>query len=180
MPAQVTASHDLTGVQSGVFGVPLRHHGNSVLSIEEAHGVLELINSLIGKPWKAYNDPDAAPLGPGDIMVVTPYNAQLNIIKDLLAANDLAQVPVGTVDKFQGQEAVVAIISMAASSGSEVNRGMDFLLLKNRLNVSVSRAKWAAYVLYSPLLFDYLPTSPEQLVQLGNFMNLVALEHHLN
>ena len=180
LPAQVTASHDLTGVQSGVFGVPLRHHGNSVLSIEEAHGVLELINSLIGKPWKAYNDPDAAPLGPGDIMVVTPYNAQLNIIKDLLAANDLAQVPVGTVDKFQGQEAVVAIISMAASSGSEVNRGMDFLLLKNRLNVSVSRAKWAAYVLYSPLLFDYLPTSPEQLVQLGNFMNLVALEHHLN
>lgn len=180
LPAQVTSGHKLTGVESGVFGVPIPHFGNSVFSIEEARGVLELINSLIGKPWKAYNDADATPLGPSDIIVVTPYNAQLNTIRDLLSANGLAQVPVGTVDKFQGQEAAVAIISMAASSGNEVSRGMDFLLLKNRLNVSVSRAKWAAYVLYSPGLFDYLPKSPEQLGQLGSFMELVALERHLN
>ena len=63
-----------------------------------------------------------------------------------LDAAGLTDVPVGTVDKFQGQEAVVAIVSLAASSAADVPRGVEFLLLKNRLNVAISRAKWAAYL----------------------------------
>jgi superfamily I DNA and/or RNA helicase len=82
-------------------------------------------------------------------------------------------VPVGTVDKFQGQEAAVSIVSLAASSAAEVPRGLEFLLLPNRLNVAISRAQWAAYLLYSPALTEYLPTNVTALAHLSAFISLV-------
>ena len=85
-------------------------------------------------------------------------------------------MPVGTVDKFQGQEAAVAIVSLAASSAADVPRGVEFLLLKNRLNVAISRAKWAAYLVYSPGLLDTLPRRPEGVAQLSAFIRLVGAE----
>ena len=75
-----------------------------------------------------------------------PYNAQLTLVRAALDAAGFTEVPVGTVDKFQGQEAAVAIVSLAASSAAAAPRGVEFLLLKNRLNVAISRAKWAAYL----------------------------------
>ena len=81
---------------------------------------------------------------------------------------------VGTVDKFQGQEAPVVIVSMAASSSEDVPRGMEFLLSRNRVNVAVSRGQWAAIVIRSPRLTDYLPATPEGLADLGAFIGLTA------
>jgi uncharacterized protein len=79
---------------------------------------------------------------------------------------------VGTVDKFQGQEAAVAILSMAASSHGNVTRGIGFLLDRNRLNVAVSRGQLAAYIVRSDVLTDFAPRSTRDLVALGAFLRL--------
>ena len=95
-----------------------------------------------------------------DLIVVTPYNAQLDAVRAALDAAGFTDVPVGTVDKFQGQEAAVAIVSLAASSGRDAPRGLEFLLLRNRLNVAISRAKRTAYLIYSPGLLDTCRARP--------------------
>ena len=104
--------------------------------------------------------------------MVAAYNAQVQLIQHELRAAGLRGVRVGTVDKFQGQEAPVVIVSMAASAAAEVPRGMEFLLSRNRINVAVSRGQWRAVVVRSPELTNYLPTRPEGLEQLGGFVGL--------
>ncbi|MGZ4662887.1 MAG: AAA domain-containing protein, partial [Arthrobacter sp.] len=84
----------------------------------------------------------------------------------------LLRVKVGTVDKFQGQEAAVVIVSMACSAVAEAPRGMEFLLSTNRINVAVSRAQWRAVIVRAPELTNYLPTHPAGLEQLGRFIGL--------
>ena len=108
---------------------------------------------------------------------LTPFaniRPQLQCVRAALDAAGLHDVPVGTVDKFQGQEAAVAIMSLAASSAAEVPRGIEFLLMRNRLNVAISRAKLAAYLLYSPALLDDLPRTPLGVAQLSAFARLVG------
>jgi len=85
-----------------------------------------------------------------DGMVVAAYNAQVNALREALPD----AVRVGTVDKFQGQEADVVLYSMASSSGEDVPRGLEFLLSRNRLNVAVSRARCLAYLVASPRLLE--------------------------
>ena len=85
-----------------------------------------------------------------DVIVVAPYNAQVNLLRELLPVD----VRVGTVDKFQGQEALVVLYSMASSSGQEIPRGLEFLLSRNRLNVAISRAQCLAYLVCSPRLLE--------------------------
>ena len=112
------------------------------------------------------------PLDAADILVVAAYNAQVNVIRDALDGAALAGVRVGTVDKFQGQEAAVVIVSMACSAVAEAPRGMEFLLSRNRINVAVSRGQWRAVIVRAPELTNYLPTHPEGLEQLGGFIGL--------
>ena len=78
----------------------------------------------------------------------------------------------GTVDKFQGRQAPVVFVSMTASSIDDVPRGISFLLNRNRLNVAVSRAKYLAVIVRSALLTDYLPATPDRLIELGAFLAL--------
>ncbi|MEE2815239.1 MAG: AAA domain-containing protein, partial [Actinomycetota bacterium] len=85
-------------------------------------------------------------------------------------------VAVGTVDNFQGKEAVVSITSLAASSGRDAPRGPEFLLLQNRLNVAISRAKSVAYLVHSPALLDDLPWTPEGVARLSAFAHLVGAD----
>jgi uncharacterized protein len=85
-----------------------------------------------------------------EIIVVAPYNAQVNLLRSMLPA----EVRIGTVDKFQGQEALVVVYLMASSSGEEIPRGLEFLLSRNRLNVAISRAQCLAYLVCSPRLLD--------------------------
>jgi uncharacterized protein len=81
-------------------------------------------------------------------------------------------VRVGTVDKFQGQEAPVTIVSMTASSPAEVPRGMGFLLNRNRVNVAISRAQWLTVLVRSKQLTSHLPRTPRQLLEMGGFIGL--------
>ena len=105
---------------------------------------------------------------------MTPYNAQQVTVEEALGAAGFGAVPVGTVDKFQGQEAAVAIVSLAASSGRDAPRGLEFLLLQNRLNVAVSRAEHTAYIVYGTGLLDDLPRTPDGVTRLSAFGRLVG------
>jgi len=177
-----TALRRLEGVDPGVHVVPVRHRGNATCSDEEAEEVARLVRDLIGREWVGAEGGagDSAvvheprPLRADDIIVITPYNAQQVAVEEALAAAGLPDVPVGTVDRFQGKEAVVAILTLAASSGREAPRGLEFLLLRNRINVAISRAMQAAYVVYSPSLLDDLPRTPEGVARLSAFARLVA------
>jgi predicted RecB family nuclease len=164
----------LDGIEPGLHPLPVAHTLNSTSSPEEAEVVTELVGSLLGRDWTV--DGATAPLGQGDLIVVAPYNAQVEVIRQRLALAGWHDVSVGTVDKFQGREAAVAIVSLAASSAEEVPRGLEFLLLANRLNVAISRAQWAAYLLYSPALTDALPHNAGTLAQLSAFIDLVEGE----
>ena len=171
--APAAADRSLEGLSPGLSVVEIDHHDNRTESPEEADAVVDLVRSVIGRAWW---DPsaseDARPLGPGDILVVAPYNAQVNLIRRTLADVGLEGVRVGTVDKFQGQQAPVAILSMTASSHGDVPRGMGFLLSRNRINVAVSRAQWHAYIVRSTALTSYMPSTVDDLLQLGAFAGL--------
>lgn len=166
----VTAARELAGVAPGVDTLFVEHAGNSTFSAEEAAAITAAITGLIGAPWTAAAGEEPRPLGPGDVLVVAPYNAQVSLIRAQLAAAGLGEVLVGTVDKFQGREAAVVFVSMTASSADEVPRGMGFLLSRNRLNVAISRGKWRAVIVRSPALTDYLPSTPAGLTELGAFI----------
>jgi uncharacterized protein len=179
--APCTALRALEGVAPGVHPVPVAHRGNAVASSEEAGEVVRLVQDALGRSWTPSDEVDgvvtalpARELTPDDVIVVTPYNAQQVEVEEALAAAGIAGVRVGTVDRFQGQEAVVAIVSLAASSGRDAPRGLEFLLLQNRLNVAVSRAQFAAYVVYSPGLLDDLPRTPDGVTRLSAFARLVG------
>lgn len=178
-----TALRRLEGIRPGLVPIPLRHHGNATQSLEEAAEVARLVTDLIGREWTdaATDDSDGAsvalpprPLEQADLIVVTPYNAQQVAVEAALAAAGFPDVPVGTVDKFQGKEAAVAIVSLAASSGRDAPRGLEFLLLRNRLNVAISRAMHTAFLVYSPGLLDDLPYTPEGVARLSGFARLVG------
>jgi uncharacterized protein len=134
---------------SGIRWVPVEHEGRSQSSVEEADRIAEMVRGLDGA---SYIDAKGAehPLKREDVMVVTPFNAQLKCLEARLPEG----VRAGTVDKFQGQEAEVVFFSLATSSGAEVPRGLEFLLSRNRLNVAVSRARCVAAVVASPGLLD--------------------------
>jgi predicted RecB family nuclease len=176
-----TALRELDGVEPGLISVPVRHHGNSTQSVEEAAVVAGIVRDLVGRAWTGILIGDAGettrlparPLEQGDIIVVTPYNAQQVAVEQALVDAGFPDVPVGTVDRFQGQEAAVAIVSLAASSGRDAPRGLEFLLLRNRLNVAISRAMHTAYLISSPGLLDDLPHTPEGVVRLSGFVRLV-------
>jgi len=164
----------IDGVAPGLHPIPVRHLGNATESSEEAAEVLRLVRDLVGRAYTDESDAPARPLTPRDIIVVAPYNAQRQLVADTLAVAGFGEVPVGTVDNFQGKEAVVSITTLAASSGKDAPRGPEFLLLQNRLNVALSRAKSVAYLLYSPALLDDLPWTPEGVARLSAFARLVG------
>jgi len=169
-----TDARELSGVEPSVHVVAVEHRGNDVQSPQEAAAVVDLVRGLQQQTWQEAPDFPARPMTPADVLVVAPYNAQGALLRRELDAAGFGDTRVGTVDKFQGQEAPVVIISMTTSSADEVPRGMDFLLNRNRLNVAISRGQWAAYVVRSVELTDFLPTAPARLAELGAFIRLGA------
>jgi uncharacterized protein len=144
-----------------------------VESLAEAQRVSELVAQALRWSWR--ESAQAAPrrMRQADILVVAPYNAQVALIRRTLDDAGHHEVRVGTVDRFQGQEAPVAIMSMTASTPADLPRGIDFLLSANRVNVAVSRAQWRAIVVGSPALTDYLPATPGGLSTLGRYLGLL-------
>jgi uncharacterized protein len=133
--------------------------------LEEVEVVGRIVADLV-KKGRGWVDAEGRrqPMTGEDILVVAPYNAQVSLLAERLAGTG---VQVGTVDKFQGQEAPVVIYSMATSSPEDAPRGMEFLYSLNRLNVATSRARCAAIVVASPALFTPECKTPRQM-QLAN------------
>ena len=148
---------------SGLRYVPVEHHGNHNCSPEEAQVVGDLVNGIL-KSNATWIDRDGQerPVTLQDIVIITPYNAQVFEIQQLLPG-----ARVGTVDKFQGQEAPISIYSTATSSHVDAPRGMEFLYSLNRLNVATSRAKCLSIMVSSPQIFEAECRTPRQ-IQLAN------------
>lgn len=168
----------LLGWEPGLYLREVEHQGNTTSSIEEANEVVRLAEQFIGAQWieDLEKPQDARALEPADILVVAAYNAQVDLIAQKLSDAHLLDadggVRVGTVDKFQGQEAPVVLVSMAASSAGDSARGAEFLLSPNRLNVAISRGQWCAVLIASENLTNFLPATPAGLAQLGGFVRL--------
>ena len=146
---------------SGLAYVEVPHDGNRNASDEEAEVVARIVELISGDrvAW-TYGAGTPMPIAQGDVLVVAPYNAHVTRLSARLAGT-IARV--GTVDKFQGQEAPVVVYSMAASRPADAPRGMEFLYSLNRLNVATSRAKCLAIVVASPELFEPECQSPDQM-----------------
>ncbi|MGB3894029.1 MAG: TM0106 family RecB-like putative nuclease [Mycolicibacter sinensis] len=153
-------SHDSSCEQQNtVAGTGLRwlraeHRGNSTSSVQEAELIAAEIARLVGTIWTD-EDGDENPLTVSDFMVVAPFNDQVRMIREQLDAKASTRgVVVGTVDKFQGGEAVVVFFSMTTSTGEDISRGADFLFSRNRLNVAISRARCLAYLVCTEKLLN--------------------------
>jgi uncharacterized protein len=148
-----TGHHKISGKgslpSSGIYFNEIAHVGNAQTSHEEADRICELYSSLLGAIFTDRSGHTRV-IGVEDILVVSPYNAQVNLLTEKLPKN----ARVGTVDRFQGQEAPACLISMATSSAEEMPRDIEFLFSLNRLNVALSRAQALAIVVTSPRLLD--------------------------
>jgi uncharacterized protein len=144
---------------AGLWFVPVVHEGNQNRSDEEADVVRRIVNDLLesGTSWVNMGGVKS-PIRPEDILIVAPYNAQVFNIADRLP-----KCRVGTVDKFQGQEAPIVIYSMAMSSPEDAPRGMEFLYSLNRFNVASSRARCACILVASPRLLEPECRTPRQM-----------------
>jgi predicted RecB family nuclease len=147
---------------AGLWYVPVEHEGNRNSSAEEVESIAKIVKGLLRPEVRFFRGTESRRLKTEDILIVAPYNAQ---VSDLLGR--LPEMRVGTVDKFQGQEAPVVIYSLTTSSPEDAPRGMEFLYSLNRLNVATSRAMSAVIVVGSPKLFEPECRSPRQM-QLAN------------
>jgi uncharacterized protein len=153
---------------TGIRWLPVAHEGDATDSVDEAAVIAALVRDLLAADarWTSRRGVTAR-IELADIVVVTPYNAHVERIAVALGDAGFAGARVGTVDKFQGQEAPISIYSMATSTPEEAPRGMEFLYSLNRLNVATSRARCAAIVVASPALIRVTCHSPRQM-QLAN------------
>ena len=143
---------------TGVRWLPVEHHGNANSSEEEADAVVQLYCDLLRGTWIDAQG-IGAPISPRKILVIAPYNAQV----ELLTARLPTGARVGTVDKIQGQQAAAAIYSMTTSSQEEMPRTMEFLYSLNRLNVATSRGRCLAIIVASPKLLEVRVHTPFQM-----------------
>ena len=156
----------------GLRFIPVEHAGNTNASAEEAECVAALIRELLagGAAW-VDREGVRKPLTLQDVLVVAPYNAHVAVLRSTLPVG----ARVGTVDKFQGQEAPIVIYSMATSTADEAPRGMEFLYSLHRLNVATSRARCVAAIVANPALLTPDCRTPEQMRLANPFCRFLEL-----
>ena len=161
---------------SGLFYVPVPHDGNQNSSPEEAERVADIVRSIIAQhaTWTNRHG-EERPVSLDDILIVAPYNAQVSEI-----AGRLPGARVGTVDRFQGQEAPVVIYSMTTSSPEEAPHGMEFLFNRHRLNVATSRARCVCILVGNPRLFEPECRTPEQMRMANAFCRYLELAQRVD
>ncbi|MGH8045124.1 MAG: DEAD/DEAH box helicase, partial [Stenotrophomonas sp.] len=133
----------------GLRFVDVHHAGRTQRAPEEARRLVTSYRALLGSHWTDRHGVRHR-IGTDDILVVSPYNMQVELLKRTLPEG----ARVGTVDKFQGQEAPVVLVSMATSSGDDLPRNIEFLYSRNRMNVAISRARCLAVVYANPRLLE--------------------------
>jgi uncharacterized protein len=154
---------------TGIRMIGIEHEGNRSQSVEEAERVAAEVALLLKDGVFSDRNGKERQLALEDILIVAPYNAQVRCLKEHLPEG----IRVGTVDKFQGQQAPVVIFSMASSGGDDISHGLSFLLSSNRLNVAISRAQALAVVICSPGLFTARCTAVDDM-RLVNLLCRVA------
>ena len=148
LPAGVSGLRSLAA-GNGLVIDAIEHAGRSQSSWEEADAVADAIRALLGTPFTDERGIVRA-VGMNDVLVVAPYNAQVRRLRQRVPAG----VRVGTVDKFQGQEAPVVLISMASSTAEDAPRGIGFAFDRHRVNVATSRAQCRVVLVCAPRLLD--------------------------
>ncbi|HVA32666.1 MAG TPA: DEAD/DEAH box helicase, partial [Candidatus Baltobacteraceae bacterium] len=156
---QAVSSPGLSG--TGLRYLPVDHVGNSQRSDEEAERIVHEVDLLLQGTVRDIHGVTRK-LQPADIIVVTPYNAQVRRLRRALDGAGFAGVEAGTVDKFQGREAFVVFFSTAASSAEEAPRGIGFIFDRQRFNVAISRARALAVMVGSPALLNHRAGSVEE------------------
>lgn len=157
------------GQEQGLAFEPVEHGGNSTASDEEVEHIAALVERLHGRPYQLSNGRQGL-LGRDEILITAPYNLQVNRLKRRLDG----KARIGTVDKFQGQEAPVAIHSLTASDGEAAPRGLDFLLASDRLNVAISRAQCLSIVVGSPQLATGISSRIHNVEQVSRLCRLMT------
>ena len=163
---------------SGLYWLPVQHEGCSVRSVAEVAAVVKIYASVLGKQFTDKHG-NTRPIEPRDIFVIAPYNAQVQELRRQLLANQVAvsfgvtedslRQRVGTVDKAQGSEAPIVLVSYTSSSANDIPRNFEFLYSKNRFNVAVSRAQAITVVVASPELLNVNCKTIDQ-VRLANML----------
>jgi hypothetical protein len=136
-------------LSAGILFRDVYHFGCSQKSEEEADELQKLYANLLTQRWRD-KDGVERPICNDDVVVVSPYNMQVNLLREVLPTD----ARIGTVDKFQGREAAVVLISMVTSSAEELPRDIEFLFSRNRLNVAISRARCLAVIVANPRLLE--------------------------
>ncbi|MDC0922484.1 TM0106 family RecB-like putative nuclease [Gammaproteobacteria bacterium] len=152
----------------GIEYIPVEHIGNEQASLEEALKIKEIIKSLL-RSTKTNRDRLETEVTKEDILIVTPYNHQVRLLSDTLGSS----FNIGTVDKFQGREAPIVIISMASSNALTSPRGLSFLFDPNRLNVAISRAQSLAILVASRELERPIATSQKEMKLSNLYLDLI-------
>ena len=160
---------------TGLRFVAVSHERRISDSEEEAAAIAESVDRLL-RSRASWTDAEGAThaLTAQDVLIITPYNRQIG---ELASRPELRELRIGTVDKFQGQEAPISIYSMATSSADEAPRGMEFLYSLNRLNVATSRAKCLAVVVASPGLLAVRCRTPRQMHLANALARLFEMAH---
>jgi len=160
---------------SGLRYLPVDHSGNQNCSPEEVEAIGNLVQAVLtdAATW-VDRDGRERPVALDDILIITPYNAQVFEIRRRIPG-----ARVGTVDKFQGQEAAIAIYSIATSSHADAPRGMEFLYSSNRLNVAISRAKCVSILVGSPRILEAECRTPRQMQLANAFCRFLEMAVHL-
>ncbi|HWB90749.1 MAG TPA: TM0106 family RecB-like putative nuclease, partial [Puia sp.] len=162
---------------AGLWYVPVGHEGNTSSSPEEVAVVQDIISRLInGKVSYTDQAGKTRPVTAADIKVITPFNAQVSLLTGGLPK----EVQVGTVDKFQGQEAPIVLFSMATSRPEDAPRGMEFLYSPNRLNVAVSRARSTFILVACPLLLEPDCRNVRQMQLANAFCRLIEMRRGIS
>jgi predicted RecB family nuclease len=156
--------------EEGIHIIEATHEGCSQKSIEEGAIIKSLYQLLLKQQFKENGKAPRA-LTRDDILVVTPYNVQVNYLRSILPEG----AKVGTVDKFQGQEAPVVLVSMVTSSAEDLPRNIEFLYSKNRLNVAISRAQCLSVVVMNPNLVEVPCKTVEQMKLVNTFCWLTGV-----
>jgi predicted RecB family nuclease len=163
------AGGTLVTKECGIVFSPIEHDGSTQRSDEEVERVVDIYHELLGRQFTA-SDGAKKPIILGDFLFISPYNAQVRALEAALP--DGARV--GSVDKFQGQQAPVCILSLCSSCGEYGSRGLKFILDRNRINVAISRAKCLAIVIGDPRIAGDTATSLEAMQLLNLFCKIVA------
>ena len=160
---------------SGIHYIEMNHKNNVQTSVEEFEVIRDLLKDMIGLEFD--DEGETRKLTIDDFLIISPYNTQVNLLISKLEESKFKNPKVGTIDKFQGQEAPITIISMTSSDSDALPRNKEFFFSRNRLNVAISRAQVASIILFNPNLLDSSPKNIDQIKLMNNFFKILNFDN---